>query len=147
MDLFDFEDPREREYLKTNFHCIYGKFMVHRLFICKEINNIFYRFIFKTEKFNITNFNWIKFSIVNQFLQEPREHLDTDLCTHGSWTIMVKGKFSKQHKKIINQFIGVTTNRDFQNRSKKVIGKSILKSSMFSLASRSTISYAKVTIV
>lgn len=52
MDLFDSEDPRERECLKTILHRIYGKFMVHRPFIRKAINNIFYRFIFETEKFN-----------------------------------------------------------------------------------------------
>ena len=54
----------------------------HRPFIRNAINNIFYRFIFETEKFNITNINWIKSSLVNQCLQEPREHLETDLCTH-----------------------------------------------------------------
>lgn len=43
LDLFDSEDPREREYLKTILHRIYGKFMVHRPFIRKAINNIFYQ--------------------------------------------------------------------------------------------------------
>ncbi|XP_074557611.1 serine/threonine protein phosphatase 2A 59 kDa regulatory subunit B' eta isoform-like [Curcuma longa] len=52
LDLFDSEDPREREYLKTILHRIYGKFMVHRPFIRKAINNIFYQFIFETEKHN-----------------------------------------------------------------------------------------------
>ncbi|KAG6480115.1 hypothetical protein ZIOFF_063593 [Zingiber officinale] len=52
LDLFDSEDPREREYLKTILHRIYGKFMVHRPYIRKAINNIFYRFIFETEKHN-----------------------------------------------------------------------------------------------
>ncbi|GFS45724.1 protein phosphatase 2A regulatory B subunit family protein [Actinidia rufa] len=41
LDLFDSEDPREREYLKTILHRIYGKFMVHRPFIRKAINYIF----------------------------------------------------------------------------------------------------------
>ncbi|KAG0481643.1 hypothetical protein HPP92_012501 [Vanilla planifolia] len=50
LDLFDSEDPRERECLKTILHRIYGKFMVHRPFIRKVINNIFYRFIFETER-------------------------------------------------------------------------------------------------
>ncbi|KAK9934448.1 hypothetical protein M0R45_021593 [Rubus argutus] len=40
LDLFDSEDPREREYLKTILHRIYGKFMVHRPFIRKGINYI-----------------------------------------------------------------------------------------------------------
>ncbi|KAK6922348.1 Protein phosphatase 2A, regulatory B subunit, B56 [Dillenia turbinata] len=52
LDLFDSEDPREREYLKTILHRIYGKFMVHRPFIRKAINNIFYRFVYETEKHN-----------------------------------------------------------------------------------------------
>nr|GLL23246.1 serine/threonine protein phosphatase 2A 57 kDa regulatory subunit B' beta isoform-like [Ipomoea trifida] len=52
LDLFETEDLREREYLKTILHCIYGKFMVHRPFIRKAINNIFYRFIFETERHN-----------------------------------------------------------------------------------------------
>jgi len=52
MDLFDSEDPRERDCLKTILHRIYGKFMVHRPFIRKAINNIFYRFIFETERYN-----------------------------------------------------------------------------------------------
>ncbi|CAD5162917.1 unnamed protein product [Musa acuminata subsp. malaccensis] len=52
LDLLDSEDPREREYLKTILHRIYGKFMVHRPFIRKAINNIFYQFIFETEKHN-----------------------------------------------------------------------------------------------
>ncbi|XP_071732964.1 serine/threonine protein phosphatase 2A 57 kDa regulatory subunit B' beta isoform-like [Rutidosis leptorrhynchoides] len=50
LDMFDSEDPREREYLKTILHRVYGKFMVHRPFIRKAINNIFYRFIFETER-------------------------------------------------------------------------------------------------
>ena len=43
LELFDSEDPRERDYLKTILHRIYGKFMVHRPFIRKAINNIFFR--------------------------------------------------------------------------------------------------------
>ena len=52
LELFDSEDPRERDYLKTILHRIYGKFMVHRPFIRKAINNIFYRFIYETEMHN-----------------------------------------------------------------------------------------------
>ncbi|KAF5938924.1 hypothetical protein HYC85_023183 [Camellia sinensis] len=52
LDLFDSEDPRERECLKTILHRIYGKFMVHRPFIRKSIGNVFYRFIFETERHN-----------------------------------------------------------------------------------------------
>ena len=52
LDLLDSEDPRERDCLKTILHRTYGKFMVHRPFIRKSINNIFYRFVFETEKHN-----------------------------------------------------------------------------------------------
>ncbi|KAJ7187569.1 hypothetical protein O6H91_Y535200 [Diphasiastrum complanatum] len=52
LNLFDSEEPREREYLKTILHRVYGKFMVYRPFIRKAINNIFLEFIFETEKHN-----------------------------------------------------------------------------------------------
>lgn len=50
LDLFDSEDPRERECLKTIMHRVYGKFMVHRPFVRRAMSNIFYRFVFETEK-------------------------------------------------------------------------------------------------
>merc|ERR1719410_2465156 len=40
IDLFRSEDPREREYLKTILHRIYGKFMAFRSFIRKQINGV-----------------------------------------------------------------------------------------------------------
>ncbi|KAL0692307.1 hypothetical protein Bca4012_059487 [Brassica carinata] len=52
LELFDSEDPRERECLKTILHRVYGKFMVHRPFIRKSMSNIFYSFVFETEKRN-----------------------------------------------------------------------------------------------
>jgi hypothetical protein len=59
---------------------------------------------------------------------------------------LIRGKIFKLLKTNINQWIGLTTNPDLQNRSQQVIGKSILESSTFSLAYRGTISSAKVTI-
>lgn len=74
LDLFDSEDPREREYLKTILHRIYGKFMVHRPFIRKAINNIFYRLIFETEKHNgIAELLEILGSIINGFALPLKE--------------------------------------------------------------------------
>ncbi|KAG5534770.1 hypothetical protein RHGRI_022769 [Rhododendron griersonianum] len=74
LDLFDSEDPREREYSKTVLHRIYGKFMVHRPFIRKTINNIFYRFIFETEKHNgIAELLEILGSIINGFALPLKE--------------------------------------------------------------------------
>ncbi|XP_043699329.1 serine/threonine protein phosphatase 2A 57 kDa regulatory subunit B' kappa isoform [Telopea speciosissima] len=52
LDLFDSEDPRERDCLKTILHRIYGKFMVHRPYVRKAVSNIFYRFVFETDRHN-----------------------------------------------------------------------------------------------
>lgn len=52
IDLFDSEDPRERDCLKAILHRIYGKFMVHRPFIRKSVSNVFYRFVFETDRHN-----------------------------------------------------------------------------------------------
>ncbi|KAL3849004.1 hypothetical protein ACJIZ3_010886 [Penstemon smallii] len=74
LDLFDSEDQREREYLKTILHRIYGKFMVHRPFIRKSINNIFFHFIFETEKHNgIAELLEILGSIINGFALPLKE--------------------------------------------------------------------------
>ncbi|XP_075521832.1 serine/threonine protein phosphatase 2A 59 kDa regulatory subunit B' zeta isoform-like [Primulina tabacum] len=74
LDLFDSEDQREREYLKTIIHRVYGKFMVHRPFIRKSINNIFYNFIFEIEKHNgIAELLEILGSIINGFALPLKE--------------------------------------------------------------------------
>ncbi|PSS23691.1 Serine/threonine protein like [Actinidia chinensis var. chinensis] len=74
LDLFDSEDPREREYLKTILHRVYGKFMVHRPFIRKAINNIFYRFIYETERHSgIGELLEILGSIINGFALPMKE--------------------------------------------------------------------------
>ena len=52
LELFDTEDPRERDLLKTILHRVYGKFLGLRAFIRKQINNIFLRFVYEVEKFN-----------------------------------------------------------------------------------------------
>ncbi|XP_048840803.1 serine/threonine-protein phosphatase 2A 56 kDa regulatory subunit alpha isoform [Brienomyrus brachyistius] len=68
LELFDSEDPREREYLKTILHRIYGKFLGLRAFIRKQINNIFLRFIYETDHFNgIAELLEILGSIINGF--------------------------------------------------------------------------------
>ena len=40
LDLFDSEDPRERDYLKSILHRIYGKFMTLRVSIKSQIMNV-----------------------------------------------------------------------------------------------------------
>ncbi|KAI3677155.1 hypothetical protein L1987_86776 [Smallanthus sonchifolius] len=74
LEMFDSEDLREREYLKTLLHRIYGKFMVHRPFIRKAINNIFYRFIYETQRHNgIGELLEILGSIINGFALPLKE--------------------------------------------------------------------------
>lgn len=68
LDLFDAEDPRERDFLKNVLHRIYGKFLGLRAFIRKQINNVFYRFIYETEHHNgIAELLEILGSIINGF--------------------------------------------------------------------------------
>ncbi|KAL3649985.1 hypothetical protein CASFOL_006388 [Castilleja foliolosa] len=74
LDLFDSEDMREREYLKTILHRIYGRFMVHRPFIRNAINNVFYRFVFETERYNgVGELLEILGSIINGFALPMKE--------------------------------------------------------------------------
>ncbi|KAL7148225.1 hypothetical protein ABFS83_06G164000 [Erythranthe nasuta] len=74
LDLFDSEDLREREYVKTILHRIYGRFMVHRPFIRNAINNIFYRFVFETERYSgVGELLEILGSIINGFALPMKE--------------------------------------------------------------------------
>lgn len=74
LDLFDSEDPRERDYLKTILHRIYGKFMAHRPFIRRAINYVFYRFVYETERHNgIAELLEILGSIINGFALPLKE--------------------------------------------------------------------------
>uniref|UniRef100_A0AC34Q056 Serine/threonine protein phosphatase 2A regulatory subunit n=1 Tax=Panagrolaimus sp. JU765 TaxID=591449 RepID=A0AC34Q056_9BILA len=80
LDLFDSEDPRERDFLKTTLHRIYGKFLGLRAFIRKQINNIFYTFIYETERHNgIAELLEILGSIINGFAMPLKEEHKTFL--------------------------------------------------------------------
>ena len=106
LGLFDSEDPRERDFLKTTLHRIYGKFLGLRAFIRKQINNIFYNFIYETERHNgVAELLEILGSIINGFaLPLKAEHKRNtnragatsgappfvsrfDFCFKGSWTL------------------------------------------------------------
>ena len=52
LELFDSEDPRERDYLKTILHRMYGKFMVLRPYIKKQIMNLLMRIVHDNETHN-----------------------------------------------------------------------------------------------
>jgi serine/threonine-protein phosphatase 2A regulatory subunit B' len=74
LELFDSEDPRERDFLKTTLHRIYGKFLGLRAHIRKQISNIFYRFIYETEKHNgVAELLEILGSIINGFALPLKE--------------------------------------------------------------------------
>lgn len=74
LELFDSEDPRERDLLKTTLHRLYGKFLVHRAFIRKIMNNTFYMFIYETEHHNgISEMLEILGSVINGFAVPLKE--------------------------------------------------------------------------
>jgi len=74
IDLFKSEDPRERDYLKTILHRIYGKFMSFRSFLRRAINNIFYNVIYVTQRHNgLAELLEILGSIINGFATPLKE--------------------------------------------------------------------------
>jgi serine/threonine-protein phosphatase 2A regulatory subunit B' len=80
LELFDSEDPRERDFLKTTLHRIYGKFLNLRAFIRRSINNVFFMFIYETERHNgIAELLEILGSIINGFALPLKEEHKTFL--------------------------------------------------------------------
>lgn len=74
LELFDSEDPRERDFLKTTLHRIYGKFLNLRSYIRRSINNVFFQFAYETERFNgIAELLEILGSIINGFALPLKE--------------------------------------------------------------------------
>mmetsp|Transcript_118593 Transcript_118593/g.342947 ORF Transcript_118593/g.342947 Transcript_118593/m.342947 type:complete len:474 (-) Transcript_118593:393-1814(-) len=78
LELFDSEDPRERDYLKTILHRIYGKFMALRSFIRRAIQHVFFKVIYECETQNgVGELLEILGSIINGFaLPLKDEHKD-----------------------------------------------------------------------
>merc|ERR1719359_892804 len=78
LELFDSEDPRERDYLKTILHRVYGKFMALRSFIRRAIQHVFFKVIYECEIHNgIGELLEILGSIINGFaLPLKEEHKD-----------------------------------------------------------------------
>ncbi|KAI1719616.1 protein phosphatase 2A regulatory B subunit (B56 family) domain-containing protein [Ditylenchus destructor] len=80
LELFDSEDPRERDFLKTTLHRIYGKFLNLRSYIRKQINNIFYTFIYETDRHNgIGELLEVLGSVINGFALPLKEEHRTFL--------------------------------------------------------------------
>ncbi|KAJ1919643.1 serine/threonine-protein phosphatase 2A 56 kDa regulatory subunit delta isoform, partial [Tieghemiomyces parasiticus] len=81
LQLFDSEDPREREYLKTTLHRMYGKFLHLRAFIRRSINHIFLYFIYENERHHgIAELLEILGSIINGFALPLKEEHQTFLA-------------------------------------------------------------------
>lgn len=78
LELFNSEDPRERDYLKTILHRIYGKFMQLRSFIRRGIQHVFFQVIYDCEVHNgISELLDILGSIINGFaIPLKDEHKD-----------------------------------------------------------------------
>ncbi len=86
LELFDSEDPRERDFLKTTLHRIYGKFLNLRAFIRRSINNVFFHFVYETERHNgIAELLEILGSIINGFALPLKDEHKTFLTrvTHS----------------------------------------------------------------
>lgn len=81
LELFDSEDPRERDFLKTTLHRIYGKFLNLRAFIRRSINNVFFQFIYEKERHNgIAEL----LEILGRYDTATVNHL-----SHNAWSICV----------------------------------------------------------
>ncbi|KAL7416477.1 protein phosphatase PP2A0 B subunit gamma isoform [Mrakia frigida] len=80
LELFDSEDPRERDFLKTTLHRIYGRFLNLRAFIRRSINNVFFQFVYETERHNgIAELLEILGAIINGFAFPLKEEHKTFL--------------------------------------------------------------------
>lgn len=74
LELFESEDPRERDYLKTILHRIYSRFLGLRSYIRRQINNIFFSFIYESEYHNgIADLLEILGSIINGFVMPLKD--------------------------------------------------------------------------
>jgi len=78
LELFDSEDPREREYLKMILHRIYGKFMVMRAFLRRSLQHHLFGVIYECEARNgVAELLVVLGSIINGFaLPLKEEHKD-----------------------------------------------------------------------
>merc|ERR1719181_2433685 len=74
LELFDSEDMRERDYLKTILHRVYGKFMSLRSFIRRAIQHVFFKVIYECDMHNgIGELLEILGSIINGFALPLKE--------------------------------------------------------------------------
>ena len=53
VNLFESDDARERDFLKTLLHRIYGRFMPLRTPIRNLISNVYYEYIYSNSRHNV----------------------------------------------------------------------------------------------
>lgn len=74
VELFNSEDPRERDYLKMILHRIYGRCMPFRSFIRKSLNNVLFPVIYLAARHNgVGEILEILGSIINGFAMPLKE--------------------------------------------------------------------------
>ncbi|TMW62377.1 hypothetical protein Poli38472_009870 [Pythium oligandrum] len=108
LSLFNSEDPRERDYLKTILHRIYGKSMALRAFIRRSMNDMFYTFVYETGTLNgVGEMLEILGSIINGFAlplkQEHQNFLEKALIPLH--TVNNLGMFHQQLAYCTTQFV------------------------------------------
>uniref|UniRef100_A0A6A7G7N0 Serine/threonine protein phosphatase 2A regulatory subunit n=1 Tax=Hirondellea gigas TaxID=1518452 RepID=A0A6A7G7N0_9CRUS len=108
LELFQSADSRERDYLKTILHRIYGKFMSQRNFIRQSITNVFLKVIYECDRHKgIGELLEILGSVINGFAQpvkiEHKKFLRTVLLPLH--TVKFVAPFHAQLAFCISQFI------------------------------------------
>ncbi|CAI5521940.1 unnamed protein product, partial [Closterium sp. Naga37s-1] len=73
LNLFDAEDPRERDYLKTILHQTYKRFTFHRPFIREAIGNTIYQFIESERHNGIAELLEVLGGMINKFVPPLKE--------------------------------------------------------------------------
>lgn len=74
LELFDSEDPRERDYLKTILHRIYGKYMPLRAYIRQQVMNLLLLITYEKEEHNgLTELLEILSSIISGYTSPLKE--------------------------------------------------------------------------
>mmetsp|Transcript_9486 Transcript_9486/g.16612 ORF Transcript_9486/g.16612 Transcript_9486/m.16612 type:complete len:508 (-) Transcript_9486:29-1552(-) len=108
LRIFDSEDSRERDYLKTILHRIYGKIMALRVFIRRAITDVFLGVIYLDDQHNgIAQLLEILGSIINGFAlplkAEHKQFLSKVLVPlHKVWDIST---FNQQLEYCVTQFV------------------------------------------
>jgi len=108
LGLFNSEDIRERDYLKTILHRIYGKFMALRAFIRKAIANIFLSCIYFEDHHNgIAELLEILGSIINGFALplKPEHKRFLTTCLIPLHKVRGLTNFQQQLEYCVTQFV------------------------------------------